>query len=486
MSNPEESVKASPDGVVDVNVSACSSASGAETDGSSAEVVAEASAVGADEGASSATASAAVEEAGVDASSSSSAEPAGEMTEGAAEASAGGEQVASGISEGSSTGAYAGGVVWGPEPEPSEGRNNAPASSGGDDSEAYGPQRRGYHQGPAQNDGRKTFKLFIGGLAPETSTSTLADYFEQFGHVVEAEVLLDKFSKESRGFAFVHYEDDETAKKVVAMTEHILDGRPIDVRNAVPKAQPKYDENRRVFVGGIEESVTEDQFRDYFAQYGPIEGANIMFDKDTNRHRGFGFIVYETLDDAHKSIGLHPQLGGNCECKKAQPRPSRSAPDRDARRGGRSGAYSPEGRRGGARYGGREGWEGHGAGAAWADPSAMTAFAGYGGQPQDLATAAAYGYNPQYANAFYNQYYNNYAAYYAQMSPFYGGGWYGGAVPGAYSGAAGGVPAMDAGGVDAAAAAAAAGGVPSAAGMGGLENYGPDRRSGASARSVPY
>lgn len=51
----------------------------------------------------------------------------------------------------------------------------------------------------------------------------------------------------------------------------------------------------KVFVGGLDQGVREDEFRAHFEQFGTITDIVIMFDRLTQRSRGFGFVTYEDL-----------------------------------------------------------------------------------------------------------------------------------------------------------------------------------------------
>ncbi len=79
-------------------------------------------------------------------------------------------------------------------------------------------------------------KLFVGNLSWTTTDGVLQDAFSQFGTVVEAAVMMDKFTGKSRGFAFVTMStDEEAAAAVKGMDLKEVDGREIRVNIARPK-----------------------------------------------------------------------------------------------------------------------------------------------------------------------------------------------------------------------------------------------------------
>ncbi|EOY21859.1 RNA-binding family protein with retrovirus zinc finger-like domain isoform 1 [Theobroma cacao] len=79
------------------------------------------------------------------------------------------------------------------------------------------------------------YRCFIGNLSWSTSDRGLKDAFEKFGNLLEAKVVVDKFSGRSRGFGFVTF-DDKTAMEeaIEAMNGMDLDGRNITVDRAQP------------------------------------------------------------------------------------------------------------------------------------------------------------------------------------------------------------------------------------------------------------
>ena len=59
---------------------------------------------------------------------------------------------------------------------------------------------------------------------------------------------------------------------------------------------------KKIYVGNLPFSATEDQLRRLFTDHGTVESANVVTDRDTGRSRGFGFVEMATAD-ADAAIG---------------------------------------------------------------------------------------------------------------------------------------------------------------------------------------
>ncbi|CAH8279775.1 unnamed protein product [Arabidopsis lyrata] len=183
-------------------------------------------------------------------------------------------------------------------------------------------------------------KLFIGGISWDTDEERLRDYFSNYGDVVEAVIMRDRATGRARGFGFIVFADPCVSERVI-MEKHIIDGRTVEAKKAVPRDDQQVlkrhaspiqlmspvhggggGRTKKIFVGGLPSSITEEEFKNYFDQFGTIADVVVMYDHNTQRPRGFGFITFDS-DDAvdrvlHKTF--HELNGKLVEVKRAVPK----------------------------------------------------------------------------------------------------------------------------------------------------------------------
>jgi hypothetical protein len=76
-------------------------------------------------------------------------------------------------------------------------------------------------------------KLFVGGLGPSTTAADLRTFFSRFGELVEAVVVPNRSTGQSRGFGFVSYASATAADEAIkGMNGVEVDGHPLRVNRA--------------------------------------------------------------------------------------------------------------------------------------------------------------------------------------------------------------------------------------------------------------
>jgi RNA recognition motif-containing protein len=94
-------------------------------------------------------------------------------------------------------------------------------------------------------------KLFVGNLSFNTTENDLQDAFAAFGTVTETNLMMDRMTNRSRGFAFVTMASAEEAQKAIAgMNGKEIDGRALTVNVAKPREERPAGGGRREFGGG--------------------------------------------------------------------------------------------------------------------------------------------------------------------------------------------------------------------------------------------
>ncbi|OGV89565.1 hypothetical protein A2Z41_01235 [Microgenomates group bacterium RBG_19FT_COMBO_39_10] len=85
-------------------------------------------------------------------------------------------------------------------------------------------------------------KLFVGGLPYTVTSSQLEEIFSKFGKIVSCDLITDRYSGQSKGFAFVDMENDEEADEAIKkLNDTEMGGRRIAVNVAKPREEkPKF------------------------------------------------------------------------------------------------------------------------------------------------------------------------------------------------------------------------------------------------------
>lgn len=182
----------------------------------------------------------------------------------------------------------------------------AAAEEGGEEAEAEAEAEEEVAPAPAvvQNT-----KLYFGNLPYNCDSAQLAGIIQEYASPEMVEVLYERDTGRSRGFAFVTMSSVEDCEAVIKNLDGSqYGGRTLRVNlSDKPKAkEPLYPESDyKLFVGNLSWSVTSESLAEVFQEYGNVVGARVLYDGDTGRSRGYGFVCYSTkqeMDAAMESL----------------------------------------------------------------------------------------------------------------------------------------------------------------------------------------
>ncbi|OJW15845.1 MAG: RNA-binding protein [Planctomycetales bacterium 71-10] len=124
---------------------------------------------------------------------------------------------------------------------------------------------------------------------------------------------------------------------------------------------------KKLYVGNLTYGVSNTDLEQLFSQYGTVQSAQVITDRETGRSKGFGFVEMDTDAEAQEAIrALHDQDHGGRRLTVNEARP------REPRSGG--GGFG-----GGGGYGGGGGGYGGGGGGYGGGGGSRGGGGGYGG-----------------------------------------------------------------------------------------------------------
>ncbi|KAK7411066.1 hypothetical protein VNO78_02434 [Psophocarpus tetragonolobus] len=179
-------------------------------------------------------------------------------------------------------------------------------------------------------------KLFVGNLPYDVDSQKLAMLFEQAGTVEIAEVIYNRETDQSRGFGFVTMSTVEEAENAVEkFNRYDYDGRQLTVNKASPRGtQPErpprrtFESTLSIYVGNLPWDVDNTRLEQVFSEHGKVVNARVVYDRETGRSRGFGFVTMsdETeMNDAVAALDGQSLDGRTIRVSVAEDRPRRSS-----------------------------------------------------------------------------------------------------------------------------------------------------------------
>ncbi|KAG8057773.1 hypothetical protein GUJ93_ZPchr0002g24587 [Zizania palustris] len=176
-------------------------------------------------------------------------------------------------------------------------------------------------------------KVYVGNLPYDIDSERLAQLFDQAGTVEVAEVIYNRETDRSRGFGFITMSTVEEAEKAVEIFHRYdVNGRLLVVNKAAPRgarverAPNQFGPSFRIYVGNLPWQVDDSRLVQLFSEHGKVVDARVVYDRETGRSRGFGFVTMATqqeLDDAIAALDGQSLDGRALRVNVAEERPPR-------------------------------------------------------------------------------------------------------------------------------------------------------------------
>jgi len=127
------------------------------------------------------------------------------------------------------------------------------------------------------------------------------ELFNAVGGVDTLKILRDKTTGESSGYGFVEFVTPEAATAALTQLNGVdVYGNKLKVNWAIHGTAQREDTSamHHIFIGDLSSDVNEQALKDAFKNYQSIADVRVMYDKETGKSRGYGFIVFRSKEDA--------------------------------------------------------------------------------------------------------------------------------------------------------------------------------------------
>ncbi|KAI3838331.1 hypothetical protein MKX03_005459 [Papaver bracteatum] len=150
------------------------------------------------------------------------------------------------------------------------------------------------------------------------------EFFSKAGKVRDVRLIMDRNSRRSKGVGYIEFYDSMSVPMAIALSGHQLFGQPVMVKpseaeknlvqsTATPGgsaalAGPYGAVARKLYIGNLHFNMTEEQLRQVFEPFGPVELVQLPLDLETGQCKGFGFVQFAQLEHAKAAQSLNGKL----------------------------------------------------------------------------------------------------------------------------------------------------------------------------------
>ncbi|KAI1696167.1 RNA recognition motif domain-containing protein [Ditylenchus destructor] len=157
-------------------------------------------------------------------------------------------------------------------------------------------------------------EIVIHGLPEEISQTTLRNFYSRFGEIAKCTIKQNE-ANESRGFAFIAFNSEESVSRALNSLPHCIDGNEItDVKQI--EAEPHIIDGTEVFlkkltqdfdlwIDRVPEGLTEDSLYDFFSKYGELRDCRIHSSASGSKHAD---VCYTSKAEVNRALAARPHF----------------------------------------------------------------------------------------------------------------------------------------------------------------------------------
>ncbi|XP_074264297.1 uncharacterized protein LOC141586825 [Silene latifolia] len=148
------------------------------------------------------------------------------------------------------------------------------------------------------------------------------EFFSKAGKVRDVRLIMDRNSRRSKGVGYIEFYDVMSVPMAIAMSGQLFLGQPVMVKpseaekNLVQSTAstgssvtgPYGPTDRKLYVGNLHFNMTEQQLRQIFESFGPIELVQLPLDPESGHCKGFGFVQFAQVEHAKQAVSLNGKL----------------------------------------------------------------------------------------------------------------------------------------------------------------------------------
>jgi len=155
-------------------------------------------------------------------------------------------------------------------------------------------------------------RIYVGCINYDVREDSIKQAFLPFGPIRSITMSWDSLTGKHKGFAFVEFEQPEAAQLaleqmngILVCSRNIKVGRPSQMPQAqacIDEIQKEARQHNRIYISSIHKDLGDEDIRSVFSAFGSIKFCELASAGVPGRHKGYGYIEYDTLQSAQEAI----------------------------------------------------------------------------------------------------------------------------------------------------------------------------------------